>query len=65
MQAIVAGTKASLSQGYYMDKCSNVASYKSLYLLVGSTWLEIPPSAYLYSVGLGKCMIGIQNMGSK
>jgi len=59
IQGIVAGTRASLSNGAYMDKCINAGSYKSLFLLIGSTWFEIPPSAYLYPVGLGKCMVGI------
>lgn len=55
---IVKHTSASLQGGSYYDKCTNSAKYESLYLLMGSTWMEIPPTSYLYPVGGGWCMIG-------
>jgi hypothetical protein len=52
--------------GIYIDYCSNSGSYKSLYLLMGSTWMEVPPSAYLREVGTVNgqtvCMLGFAEM---
>lgn len=55
------------NSGMYIDYCSNSAYYKSLYLLMGTTWMEVPPSAYLRVVGTtssgqSACMLGFAEM---
>lgn len=70
MDLILEGTPAInyKRSGMYIDYCSNSAYYKSLYLLMGTTWMEVPPSAYLREVGTvngnSVCMIGIQQMNA-
>ncbi len=58
---ITKGTKAEFQRGYYIDSCLNIGDYKSFYLLMGSTWMEIPPSAYLWNYYGDYCVVGIQS----
>jgi hypothetical protein len=62
MSRIVDGTPAVKARGgYYVDYCENSAFYPSLYLLMGGTWMEVPPSSYMYNVVSNYCIVGIQS----
>lgn len=65
--ALIAGTTAvySSSSGKYYDYCSRSIIYKSLWLLMGTTWLQVPPSAYFMPISSTStiCRIGVEKGG--
>lgn len=63
--AITAGTSAFYYKGVYYDLCAKLNSYKSLQLLMGTTWLQVPPRAYFMpaSSTSSYCYIGIEKGG--
>lgn len=65
IRALVAGKDAIFSNGRYYDYCSKVSTYSSLWLLMGTTWLQVPPSAYFMPLSSSStfCRIGIMKGG--
>jgi Eukaryotic aspartyl protease len=65
MPVIIAGNQYDTdSDGYYYVYCDG--KFNSLYLLMGDTWFEIPPSVYLFKIPnyTQFCYIGMGHVSS-